>query len=287
MSIQKDRESRAAIDIGSNSIRLATSDGKVRSAITKLADGIEKTDALSPAGVSATIAALKEYADVCKRYDDVTVFATEAVRRAVDGADFCAAVKIETGMSVTVLSPEAEARLALAGAVKPSGAVTVCDLGGGSMELVSARDGKTPDYVKSLPLGVVVLKNRFAGDYRAAIDRIPAMLEDYGSVKDYPLVMSGGSACAIAAGMLKLTAYDKSAIDGAHFTARELDDCMPMFLSKKLSVLRPICAKRADTIPYGAIVVQALMNYIGVTEFYVSDSGNLDAAIRGLLPELA
>lgn len=271
---------RAAIDIGSNSVRLALSDGTVRSEITKLADGIETCGKLSANGVAATIAALARFAEECKDCERIGVFATEAVRRATDGAEFCAAVKAATGLTVTVISPEEEARLALAGATKPSGAVTVCDLGGGSMELISSADGKTVEYAKSLPLGVVVLKNKYRGDYRKLTDDIPELLKDYGRVPDYSLVLSGGSACAIAAGLLNLSVYDKARIDGAHFTARRLDDFMPVLLSPKLSTLRPICAKRADTIPYGAIVLRALIGYTGVTDFYVSDSGNLQAVLN-------
>ncbi len=271
---------KAAIDIGSNSIRILKSDGTKRSVITKLADGIETTGKLSKSGVAATLDALAEFAVLCRDCENICVFATEAVRRASDGDEFCAAVKLRTGMTVTVLSGEQEAELALRGAKKPNGAITVCDLGGGSMEIVSAADGRTPEYIKSLPLGVVVLKNRYRGDYRRAIDEMPNLLADYGELKSYPLAVMGGSACAIAAGILDLHVYDANRINGAYITARELDDAMPMLLSTELATLRPVCAKRADTIPYGAITIQALVNYIGVDGFYVSDSGNLEGIIR-------
>ncbi len=270
---------RAAIDIGSNSVRLAISNGVRRSVITKLADGLTATGRLSQSGVRATMDALKAFAAECGACESVIAFATEAVRSAADGAEFCAAVKNETGIDVRVLSPAEEAEFALRGAVKPSGAVTVCDLGGGSMELISASDGKTPDFVKSLPLGVVVLKNKFDGNYRAAIDSAPTLVEAYGEIKPYPLVLIGGSACTIAAAMLNINVYDAEKINGAHFTARELDDIMPVLLSNKLSTLRPVVKNRADTAPYGAIIFQALINHIGATDFYVSDSGNLEAAL--------
>ena len=272
---------KAAIDIGSNSIRLALSDGTAMSQITQLAFGIENSGMLSPAGVAATVETIKEYKAMCdaRGITDIFAFATEAVRRAKDGNEFCQKVNDATGLAVAVLSPEQEATLALSGATKPKGAVTVCDLGSGSLEVISSRDGKTPDYVKSLPLGVVVLKNMFDGDYRKAIDTLPAMVKEYGEVPNYPVVMCGGSACNIAAAILNLKTYDKNAVT-AKFTAKQLDDIMPILLSKKLKQFRPICTKRADTIPYGAIIIQALLNYIGVTEFYVSDSSNLEAILN-------
>ena len=272
---------KAAIDIGSNSVRLALSDGTTISTITQLAFGIEHSGTLSPQGVSATVEALKEYKATCdaKSVTDIFVFATEAARRASDGDAFCKKIKAETGLTVNILSPEQEAELALSGATKPAGAVTVCDLGGGSLEVISSEDGKTPEYIKSLPLGVVVLKNMFNGDYRKAIDTIPDMLEGYGVIPSRPVVMCGGSACNIAAAILNLKYYDKAAVT-AKFTAKQLDDIMPILLSKKLTQLRPICTKRADTIPYGAIIIQALLNYIGATEFYVSDASNLEAILR-------
>ena len=272
---------RAAIDIGSNSIRLALSDGTVMSQVTQLALGIESSGKLSPVGVAATVETLKEYKAVCDEHGitDIFAFATEAVRRATDGDEFCKKVKSDIGLDVHVLSGIQEAELALSGATKPDGAVTVCDLGGGSLEVICSADGKTPDYVKSLPLGVVVLKNMFDGDYRKAIDDLPNRLNEYGDIPNYPVVLCGGSACNIAAAILNLKVYDKKAIS-TKFTVKQLDDVMPMLLSKKLSVLRPICTKRADTIPYGAIILQALLNYIGATEFYVSDASNLEAVLN-------
>lgn len=274
---------RAAIDIGSNSVRLAMSDGERRSHITKLANGIESTSRLSPSGITATVAALAEYAEICaeKGCEKIAVFATEAVRRAKDGLDFCKIVKDSTGLTVVIASPETEARLALYGAVKPQGRVTVADLGGGSMEVISSRDGVNPDLAKSLPLGVIVLKNKFQGDYRAAIDAAPTLLDGYGNIPDYPLVMSGGSACAIAAAIINLAVYDRAKINGVKISAKALDDNMPLLLHKNLALFRPVAANRADTIPYGAIIIQALVNRIGANEFYVSDSGNLEAALGG------
>lgn len=274
---------RAAIDIGSNSVRLAMSDGESRSHITKLANGIESCSRLSEVGIAATIDVLAEYAKICavKGCDSITVFATEAVRRARNGHEFCALVKEKTGLSVRVVSSETEARLALFGAVKPQGRVTVADLGGGSMEVVSSRDGITPDSAKSLPLGVVVLKNKFQGDYRAAIDAAPSLLEGYGKIPDHPLVMSGGSACTVAAAISNHTVYDRTKINGVRISAKALDDNMPLLLHKNLALFRPVAAKRADTLPYGAIIIQALVNRIGADEFYVSDSGNLEAALNG------
>ena len=272
----------AAIDIGSNSIRLLTSDGVKRSVITKLADGIDATGKLSPDGVKATLDALVEFAALCRDCKNVFAFATEAVRRAEDGDSFCAAVKLRTGLTVRVLSGRDEAALALRGAKKPDGAITVCDLGGGSMEIVSAADGKTPEYAQSLPLGVVVLKNKYNGDYRRAIDDAPTLIAGFGEVPAYPLSVMGGSACAIAAGILDLKVYDANRINGAYITACELDDALPMLLSPELATFRPVCAKRADTIPYGAIIIQALINRVGADGFYVSDSGNLEAALAML-----
>ena len=273
---------RAAIDIGSNSVRLALSDGTTTSIITQLAFGIQKSGVLSPIGVTATIEALKQFKSACdeRGVTDIFAFATEAVRRAKDGEQFCKAVKAATGLTVNVLSGMQEAELALKGTTKPDGPVTVCDLGGGSLEIISSRDGKTPEYINSLPFGVVVLKSMFNGDYRSAIDEMPKMLTECSSVPHgNTVVLCGGSACTIAAAMLNLKVYDKNAVS-TKFTAKQLDDIMPILLSKRLSVLRPICTKRADTLPYGAILFQTLLNYLGATEFYVSDASNLEAVLK-------
>lgn len=269
---------KAAIDIGSNSVRLACSDGTTASVITKLADGLERTGRLSPEGVERSLEAICGFVRQASDCSSVVAFATEAVRRAADGSDFIAAVKNKCGIDVKLLSGEDEARLALKGAVKPKGAVTVCDLGGGSMELISSRDGVTPEYMQSLPLGVVVMKNRYNGDYAALTADAPALV-NFAHKPSYPLVAIGGSACTIAAAALNLTVYDKSAINGYYMTAKALDGLMSMLTSKNFSVFRPLCKKRADTVAYGAILLSALVNVLGLDGFYVSDSGNLDAIL--------
>ena len=202
------------------------------------------------------------------------------MRAATDGDKFCKTVYDRTGIEVIIVPPEGEAELALAGVKKPSGPITVCDLGGGSMEIISSTDGKKPCYAKSLPYGVVVMKNKFGTDYRAAIDEMPALIEEYGKVPDYPVVFCGGSACTIAAAILDLKTYDKDKVS-TKFTVKQLDGAMPMLLSKKLSVMRPLTKPRADTVPIGAIIIQATLNYLGATEFYVSDASNLEAVLNG------
>lgn len=269
---------RVAIDIGSNSIRLLSEKGLKRSVITKLADGIERSGTLSPLGVEKTIAALKEYRALAGDCE-IIAFATEAVRRAQDGAEFIARVRREVGIQVKLLSPEDEASLALKGATKKTGAVTVCDLGGGSLEIISAADGVTPEYIKSLPLGVVVLKNKFSGDYAKLTDAAPSLVKQFGNIKKYPVVFIGGSACNIAAGLMNLPYYDAKKVDGRTVTLKDLDGFLPVLMSDKLPILRPVCAKRADTIAYGAIMIQAVLNHIGATEFTVSDSSNLEAVL--------
>lgn len=269
---------KAVIDIGSNSIRLALSDGTVYSRITKLADGLAERGRLSPEGIRTSLEVISDFVKSAGT-DDIYIFATEAVRRAEDGAKFCSLVQSLCGRTVHVLSEEQEAELALKGADKPEGAVVVCDLGGGSMELIASPDGRMVDYVKSLPLGVVVLKNRYRGDIVKAREELPKLIKEYGAVPRYTPVISGGSACAIAAFLLGLEKYDKKAVT-ARFTANELDKALPSLSDSELLSRHPVCARRADTVPYGAAVIRALLDYLDASFFYVSDAGNLDAVLR-------
>ena len=272
---------RAAIDIGSNSVRLATTDGMKRSIITKLADGIEATGRLSPVGVEATIEVLKEYTTLSSGASEIVAFATEAVRRATNGVDFCKTVKEQVGLEIKIVPKNIEARLALFGATKPKGASTVCDLGGGSMEVICASDGVTPEYEMSLPLGVVVLKNKYNGDYAALSRDAQTLISGYGTLPLYPLTAMGGSATTIAAAIQNLPYYDASKVNGYVITLKELDEFMPILMSDKLGILRPVAKKRADTVVYGAIMLTALCHRIGVDRFHVSDTSNLDAVLNG------
>ena len=140
----------AALDLGTNSCRMliATPEAghfRVVDAFAKsvrLGSGLERTGHLSRGAIGRTLAALEICAEKLERYHvrNVRLVATEACRRARNGGHFLTLAARQTGLSLEVIRPEEEARLAViscAPLVAPrSEQVLVFDIGGGSTELV-------------------------------------------------------------------------------------------------------------------------------------------------------
>jgi exopolyphosphatase/guanosine-5'-triphosphate,3'-diphosphate pyrophosphatase len=165
----------AAIDVGSNSIRQIIADvsptGQIRvvdemKAMPRLGEGLERTGAIGQHSVDAAVASIGRMSMLARQLGAarIEIVATSAVRDASNGAEFVARVQEECGLAVRVLSGEEEAllsyRSALAHFELGAGRSIVMDIGGGSLELVLAKDGLI-ERVASLPFGAVRLTERF------------------------------------------------------------------------------------------------------------------------------
>ncbi|HZJ01861.1 MAG TPA: Ppx/GppA phosphatase family protein, partial [Gemmatimonadaceae bacterium] len=95
------------------------------------------------------------------------VVATSAVREASNGKEFLARVKLETGLDVTVLYGDDEARLSFRSAQAhfdlAAGRAAVIDIGGGSLELALSADGLVERLI-SLPFGAIRLTEKYLSD---------------------------------------------------------------------------------------------------------------------------
>ncbi|MEO1550336.1 MAG: Ppx/GppA phosphatase family protein [Pseudomonadota bacterium] len=147
---QGQRAMFAALDLGTNSCRMliAHPQGahfKIVDAFAKtvrLGPDIERDGALSASAIDRTISALKICASKIKKHDVAhrRLVATEACRRARNGDAFLEMVKDRTGLSLEVIAPDEEARLAVVSCAplvtRKAQQVMVFDIGGGSTELV-------------------------------------------------------------------------------------------------------------------------------------------------------
>lgn len=180
----------AAIDLGTNSVRLLVADvpdaGAARdsggarlapvevlrrSEVVRLGEGVDATGRLADAALARTRARLEEYAGECSRLGVVrlAMAATSATRDAANRDDLDAIVRAALapwGARLRVLSGDEEARATFTGAVAAvraaglPGPYVVVDLGGGSTEVVRG-DTAVEDAV-SLDLGAVRQHERLA-----------------------------------------------------------------------------------------------------------------------------
>jgi exopolyphosphatase/guanosine-5'-triphosphate,3'-diphosphate pyrophosphatase len=164
----------AAVDIGSNSVRLKiarltrhrlTEIHEDRE-VTRLGDSVFRNSFLSPEAIAITVKVLRRFHRAVQNAgaDSVRVVATSALRDARNARAFLEWVRSTTGWDVEIISGLEEARLIHLGLVSTlrvnSSPVLMVDLGGGSCELTISTKGHIRNTV-SLPLGAVRLTNEF------------------------------------------------------------------------------------------------------------------------------
>ncbi len=195
----------AALDLGTNNCRLLiaqpTRPGQFRvvdafSRIVRLGEGLAASGRLSDEAMHRAVEALKVCAvklagrPVRRR----RLIATEAARRAENGAAFMARVAAETGLELEIIDRETEARLAVSGCSSLVGrearSVVLFDIGGGSSEIAvlkigESRSSRLANHIThwtSLPVGVVTLSERHGGRdvtperFEAMVQEVEAML---------------------------------------------------------------------------------------------------------------
>src|SRR5882762_4902535 len=164
----------AAVDIGSNSVRLKIARLRGRRLhsihedreVTRLGEGVFRTNFLSPEAMAETVKVLRRFHRTAQRLgtDSVRVVATSALRDARNSQAFLEWVRSTTGWTVDIISGLEEARLIHLGLVSnlrlSASTVLMIDLGGGSCELTVSRRGHIRETV-SLPLGAVRLTSEF------------------------------------------------------------------------------------------------------------------------------
>ena len=174
------------LDIGSNTGHLLVVDAHGGAAPLpasshkqplRLAEHLDEGGAVTQAGIDALADFTAEAVVVAeeKGCEDMLAFATSAVRDAGNSYDVLAQVKERTGVEITVLSGEDEARLTFLAVRRwfgwSAGRLAVFDIGGGSLEIAGGKD-EAPDVAWSLPLGAARLARRHFPDGRADDDTV-------------------------------------------------------------------------------------------------------------------
>ncbi len=167
--------------------------------------------------------------------------ATEACRRAANGAEFLARVKRETGLDLGVITPREEAELALESCAPLLAGwgrrALLFDIGGGSTELAWVRldPSGRPELIgyDSLPVGVVTLAERFGpggfepDGFEAMVDDVAARLASFEAVHciareirdgGVQLLGTSGTVTTLAGVALGLSRYRRPLVDGTVLT---------------------------------------------------------------------
>jgi len=287
---------RAAIDIGSQSVLLTvlSDDGRVlhdEARIVRLGTGLGDRGMFRPDRMEAARAALVEYAATATRLGvpagEVRAAATSAARRALNADTFFRRLQDETGLKVTVISGEEEARLTWAGALHdlalPDGPVLVIDLGGGSTELVLGERHHIHTRV-SLELGAVRLTESFPGLLQSdprGVSRLREHVDAVLSAISLPMrprtaLGVAGTATTLAAMDAGLSDYDPSVVHGYTLTRLALRRWIDALLEADTDQRRALAAvdpERADYLLAGTVVLDRVLEVASRQSMKVSARG--------------
>lgn len=278
----------SAIDVGSNSVRLATfADGKTlykHLASTRLGEGLASTGKLSGVAIERTAQAIARFVEQANAENatQVYIFATAAVRSASNRQDFLIRVKELCGKEVDVVSGQQEARLGILGALKGKDG-GIIDVGGASSEVTVQFGGQTL-YSHSANIGTVRLHDLAGRNVQKLTEAALKKIEEYGKFDASPFEMYaiGGTATTLASVKHGLKVYDPTVTDGTVLYADEINQMAQRILSlsveevRKISGMEPL---RADVIGGGCLLTYLIMKHFKVDKITVSESDNLEGYV--------
>lgn len=240
-----------------------------------------KCGCLAQESIKRTCTAAANYVLEAQEYgaSDIYIFATEAVRSAKNKEVFLRCFHSLTGRNIDVLSGETEATAALLGALSGFGfaRAAVADLGGASLELSLAQDGKCV-YTKSVACGTLALSEvANTADTANVKQRLMCACENFAKefdgIGDAKLILTGGTACSLAAIAQNLDSYSAEKTHGYTLTLDAIDNLISAddFNGDSLLTRFNYLGKRSATVPYGAVMLSALMHRLNVQSALVSE----------------
>ena len=309
-----ERRRVAAVDMGTNSIRLLVADARDGDAleiardlvITRLGRGVDAGGRFDPAALRRTIAVLERYVRRAHALgaSEIHVGATSAVRDAIDRADLEREVERTAGAPPEVLSGTREAELSFLGAttgLEAEPPFLLFDIGGGSTELVLGADA--PEAAVSIDVGSVRLTERVGpadppteAEVAGMREMAAALLEPAEGIvprgRASTLVGVAGTTTTVQAIALGLDRYDPEAIHGSVLrredAQRVADDLARMTVEERRA-LRVMTPGREDVIVAGAAILLEIFRRWRFDECVVSerdvlDGLAIDALRRGAAP---
>ncbi len=334
----------AAVDLGTNSCRLLVANVNVASyrsvffrsrtnlnlwrivdshaQVVRLGEGLHKTGVLNEDAIERAMVGLANCVDKLKKYDVVKfrAVATEACRQADNGRDLIKRAYDELGLSLEIISPQEEARLALMGCAgilnKRLPYAVVFDIGGGSTEVVwlqlVKRGYRQPGSdiafevidSTSIPYGVVVESEKL-GDkiynpesQKQIRKNVSSALKDFAkkhNIVDYikkgkvQMMGTSGTVTTLAAVHKNLPRYNRRFIDGKYFERAEVDAVSRRILkmSEEERQKNPCIGDgRSDLVIAGSGILQGLFDAFPAHKLKIADRGVREGILSDLVKEI-
>lgn len=312
------RHTYGAIDLGTNNCRLLIArphEGGFTvidafSRIVRLGEGLAQSGELSREAMDRAVGALAVCAEKLRRRNVSLArsVATEACRRARNGAEFAERVRRETGIALDIIAPQEEASLAVLGCHKllepGDGPALIFDIGGGSTELVLVDQEQGSPRIRSwfsAPWGVVSLTESEGAEALEGPDRLKA----YGRMRERArhafarfaemlpaerqgirLLGTSGTVTTLASVHLALPSYDRRAVDGLHVPIEAMQKISAMIAGMdyaERSNLPCIGSDRADLVVAGCAILEAIIEIWPARNLGVADRGIREGILRSLM----
>lgn len=290
-----------AIDIGTNSMRLLTTDlidnkltnRKKYVNTTRIGQGVDENGFITEEAMERNINALKEYHDKCLDYgcEKIYCMGTSALRDSKNRSEFIKRAKEESGIDVNVVDGEIEAKLGFSGVtngIDKEGDILVIDIGGGSTEFIFGNKEGIERNV-SINIGALRLTEKYLSegysdsafsDMRKFINEQIKDIVAYLNEKEIGCVCGiGGTITSLSAVNQNLEIYSMEKVHGSVITREEVQKMMDKFVScsdeerKHINGLQP---KRADIIAAGTEILICIMDNLSKKEVVVSEYDNLE-----------
>ena len=301
----------AAIDVGTNSIRLivaeAQRDGKYRilddeKESTRLGKNLDGQGRIDPAAADASIDALRRMYQIVQGHQvrKLRAIATCAVREAVDGKDFCQRAKKEIGLDLEVVTAKREAQLAYYSVSRnidlQGQQVAVADMGGGSTEIVLGS-GSVIEAIYTTKLGAVRLTERHnlvegsRKKYDALVRDVDRTLRKQIKTRPFAphrLIGTGGTFTSLAAIILAEQEKSELPIRGMQITRAEVRHVLERLRKLSAKSLRNVPGlnpDRADIIVAGLAAIDRILHTFEVNQLQIHDGGVRDGLMLTMVDQ--
>jgi len=291
--------------VGTNSVKLLVAEVGAgglhplaeKSEQTRLGRGFYETHLLLPEAIVLTARAVSEFARTARDLgaSSTRVIATSAARDAINRASLIEAIQKGCGLTVEIISGEAEAEMVFRGvATDPTlrgRRLLILDVGGGSTEFI-VGEGEHHQFRQSFDIGTVRLLEKLRpADPPSAQDlkNCRAKLKEFvaqeigapiqsalGNGANVSLVGTGGTTTILARMEKRMPAFTREEIEGTVITRERIVYWMDQLWSMSVEERRNIIGvppNRADIVPMGVAIYEALMEEFRFPAVFVSTRG--------------
>lgn len=290
---------RAVIDIGSNTIEVLVARSQPdeletiehKSTLARLGESVNENGEISSDKMQTAVDAVRQYQQLAKQLgaEQIIALATEALRESSNKKDFIDTIKRETGIEVQLISGSAEAALDYFGATcSPDTPLDagVLDVGGGSTEIVTAKNGHIT-WLISVPIGSGAIHDRYLHSdppTHQEMEAARSYLANYMQALRIPemppaLVVTGSSASSLLKLAKRAFKLDEAS---KRLTYADLSACeglLGALPAEEIAQRFEQNIERARILAGGALVMQAVMQYVHLDEMTISSQGVREGAL--------